>query len=629
MKRRIIYALIALGSLSSCSDFLELQPKDKLSADALFSDPAGVKLYMANLYYQLPIEDFTAVPTELNYNVGSPNNNGLMGTHLTDETLHSQVNPNFADNYYAWWTQGYKFIRDINLLIDAIPTLSILEVDKNKLLGEASFLRAYAYFALAKRYGGVSLIFTSQKYSGNVDDLKVPRSTEEETWDKVLAECDVAAQYLPDSWDAENERRATKWTALALKSRAALFAASVAKFGGNANVDGPAVSQKLVGMAPSVAAKYYQACIDASETLISSGKYRLYKAQPGSPEEAAVNYQALFQNPENAKEEAIFVKGFSMPGSGKGHNYDIWFQPNQTANGWPHPGRMNPSMDLVDAYEYYDAPGEDGTLRTTGSGNENPEGYLAGKDYLHFDTPSAAFQGKDARLFGTLILPGTTWKNTPIVIQAGFVRPDGSAVINTIDQITVEGKTHYTYGGSSINTYSGFNTQGGNYTRSGFLLKKFLNEGAPVTPSWNQSTADYIDFRLAEIYLNYAEAHVESNLGDAAKAATYMNATRIRAGHKVSIPVTVTNVLRERRVELAFENQRMWDLIRRREYHTVFNNKRRPSLMPVLDLRQSPAKYILVRGYFPTALAMTFAQKSYYRSIPGISANDLVQNPGY
>jgi hypothetical protein len=57
MKRRIIYALIALGSLSSCSDFLELQPKDKLSADALFSDPAGVKLYMANLYYQLPIED--------------------------------------------------------------------------------------------------------------------------------------------------------------------------------------------------------------------------------------------------------------------------------------------------------------------------------------------------------------------------------------------------------------------------------------------------------------------------------------------------------------------------------------------------------------------------------------------
>jgi hypothetical protein len=88
-------------------------------------------------------------------------------------------------------------------------------------------------------------------------------------------------------------------------------------------------------------------------------------------------------------------------------------------------------------------------------------------------------------------------------------------------------------------------------------------------------------------------------------------------------------VIRERRVELAFENKRFWDLVRRREYHTVFNNTMRHALLPILDLRVTPAKYIFVRINVPRSNPSTFDYRQYYRSIPGIGANGLVQNPQY
>ena len=130
--------------------------------------------------------------------------------------------------------------------------------------------------------------------------------------------------------------------------------------------------------------------------------------------------------------------------------------------------------------------------------------------------------------------------------------------------------------------------------------------------------------------LNFAEAVVESGTGDAIAAAKAINDIRRRAAHKVDIPLTVENVQRERKVELAFENKRFWDLIRRREFHTLFNSSSMHSLMPLLDLRALPdTKYIFVRVNAPNINPRTFITRSYYRAIPGIGSNGLVQNPEY
>lgn len=97
-----------------------------------------------------------------------------------------------------------------------------------------------------------------------------------------------------------------------------------------------------------------------------------------------------------------------------------------------------------------------------------------------------------------------------------------------------------------------------------------------MSPDRLSSTTSYIDMRLAEVYLNYAEAVVEngSGFGDKELAENCLNALRRRAGHTDRISLTLESVLKERRVEMAFEGKRFWDMNRRREFHTEFSNNR-------------------------------------------------------
>jgi hypothetical protein len=200
-----------------------------------------------------------------------------------------------------------------------------------------------------------------------------------------------------------------------------------------------------------------------------------------------------------------------------------------------------------------------------------------------------------------------------------------------------DGLTYYAYGSPAALGFSGFGSMGSglnaNSVSTGFSIKKFLQEKTTPTPKrWGGSHQDYIDFRLAEIYLNYAEAAIESGQGSAADAATYLNAIRHRAAHTDNIPATVANIMKERFVEMAFEGKHFWDLMRRREMHVLFNNYRRKSLVPILDLRQNPPKYIFVRSnnfYDVFDNGKTFQTQYYYKSIPGVSSNLLIQNPGY
>ncbi len=640
--KNILYAALLMLIPVGCEDVLDIEPTDKLSAEQLFADPGGVKVYMANLYFQMPVEDFTYFPNNPNrdgkdvfrYNGSNPNNGGFAQVMHTDNAMHSEfgtgINPNDQ-----WFEQSYKLIRDVNSLIDIVPDLDIFPEEKQELKAEASFIRAYTYFALAKRYGGVPLILSKQEYTSDVEALQVPRSTEKETWDFVIAECDTAAAYLPESWPAGDERRATKWAALALKSRVALHAASVAKYWDNAPLTGEAVDLGLVGMDAEVADDYYQAVVDASEAIIEGGQYSLYGAGETDPAVAAENYRQLFERPSLSDGEAIFIKGYTLIGDDNtANNYEIWYNPNQLKQSWPHPGRMNPTLDLVEIYESYSGAPGDTTLLPTSADGEDYFGFEETRNYIQYDTPYEIFQDRDARLWGTVILPGTEWKNTEIVIQAGFVEPDGTPKLYQKTQIEVDGVTYYTYGAADVANYSGFDPAGGNHTRTGFLFKKFLLEDEDVLPGWNNGTLDWIDMRYAEVLLNYAEAVVEGNFtekfGDAEAA---LNEVRARA---VLPPVNLSldNVLRERRVELAFENKRYYDLVRRREYHVEFDNRLRHSILPVQDLRGPEPKYIMVRDEVggqngKSATPQTWRLHWYYRSIPGIGSNGLVQNPQY
>ena len=616
-----------LSTLLSCSDVLDLTPKNKIPGSTVLSDPKGVSAFLANLYYQAPIEGHVYFPLA---GFNARGNTGFLAlSQYSLEAVHSEW-PQW--NVYAadCWDKGYTLNRNINILIDAIPTLSIAQNEKDMLMGEALFLRAYTYFALVKRYGGVPLILENQEYTSDFDRLKVPRSTEKQTWDLVLETCDQAIALLPESRgsDAESKRRATKWAAYALKSRAALHAASIAKYWDKAPLSGDAVSQKLIGLTASEANVYYAACIAASKALMNSGKFGLYKPEPANPTEAAQNYRAMFVDPNIASNEAIFIQGYGNVGNNLSHDLDAWNNPNQTRSGFPHAGRTNPILEMIDLYEDYDKPGEISPVISRVDGTVgNTEGFRATTSYQHFDNPTEIFKNKDARFFASIIYPGAQWKNQEIIIQGGIITPDGR-LIDSRGSYTLNGVTYYTYGREAANQYSGFDGSP-NMTRTGFLMRKFLNENSNFS-TWLQSTTDFMDMRYAEILLNYAEAVVESgNTAEFATAEKAINDIRFRAGHRVAVPLNLELVLRERAVELAFENKNFWDLIRRRTFHENFENSIKTALIPMIDLRGSQPKYIFVRKEIPGLSPRTFIARDYYQSIPGVSGNGLIQNPQY
>jgi starch-binding outer membrane protein, SusD/RagB family len=402
-------------------------------------------------------------------------------------------------------------------------------------------------------------------------------------------------------------------------------------------------------MSASAANNYYQQAIDASKAIIDNSGKSLYKPNPANPAEAAKNFQAMFETPPVANIETIYRKGYvdGVATGQQGHPIDFYGYPAQLPQAGAYVyGRMGVALDLVDAFEYYDNNGvrTDGLLVTRGDGAEhlylgNPLNIDLSVPYIHYDSQYDIFANKDARLFASVNLPGAPFKDIVINCQGGLITANGTPLIWTegVTAVGLDGQTYYAYGAAASNAYSAFvalgSGLGANGTSTGFIIKKFLQEKTTPTPHrYSGSHQDYIVFRLAEIYLNFAEAVIESGQGDASLAQKYLNDIRKRAGHTDEIPATVENIMRERFVELAFEQRRYWDLVRRREFHTRFDQSKRGSLIPVLDLRVDPPKYIFVRVnnfYDEAAGGRTFQTQHYYLPIPGVAANQLIQNPGY
>lgn len=663
MKKNIlsIFSLCALMGLSGCNAFLELEPLDKVSPDQLLETEGGVKALLANIYTMIPMEDFNYRP-----NAGF-NQRGYDGVNettnlafLTDEATRSDGGVGIGYEGFNYWPYGD--IRQVNIFMQNVEkakeagTISVADADR--MTGEAHFARAYMYYGLVKRYGGVPLIDKVQDddyANGGPGAVAVPRSTELDTWKFVLNECTLAAATLPDATSGSDLYRVTKWAAYALKSRVALHAASVAKYWNLAPLAGEAVTQKLVGgMTSADADAFYKECIEASKSLIENSGKSLYKPAPATVKEAASNFQALFLNDQN--EEIIFSKAYlnGTTNTNQGHSYAQFNILPQVNPGALKYGRFNPMLEIVDLFEDYtdDGTGKSAKIVTRTDGNEDayiPNFHnmnnasvvntLMSVPFVKYNDLYEPFANKDARLLASVVVPGSSYAGTEIIIQGGFIKDNNSYVAYSNESTQKNGTTYYALGAEGETMFSGFNNvnsgEDANWTATGFGVRKYMPEGESMSPDRLSSTTSYIDMRLAEVYLNYAEAVVEngSGFGDKELAENYLNALRRRAGHTDRISLTLESVLKERRVEMAFEGKRFWDMNRRREFHTEFSNNRiRKALVPMLDLRGAEPKYVFARvNYFgdETRGGRTFQNINYYRGIPNIATNGLVQNPGH
>jgi hypothetical protein len=246
-----------------------------ITPDIIFSSEAGINSYLANIYRALPIEDFKYRPDGGDGGRGFNPDNPWMNFYHAGAVTGEMVGPFGGMDIgggFGYWPYGN--IRDVNFLIEQLPnyTAQLTEAKVNALLGEAHFLRAYYYFALAKRYGGVPLITTVQNPGAPLEELQVHRDREDATWDFIGDELQLGYQLMPETSQAG---RANKYVAAAYKSRAMLYAGCIAKYGSVNFVDGDARSGGFVGIDAGKANAYFTKAFDAAKLV--EGHYSLYE----------------------------------------------------------------------------------------------------------------------------------------------------------------------------------------------------------------------------------------------------------------------------------------------------------------------------------------------------------------
>ena len=196
----------------------------------LFSNEAGMTVYLSRIYSQMPFEDFKYSPARQFFDDWLVTPGANEGASLGRDAGTAMTSEGWARNG-PYWVRAFNLLRDANYLIENLPTYKSNFGDEiyNHYIGEGYFARAMVFYALAKRYGGIPLVKSVLKYPEvSAEQLEIPRSTEEETWNQVLSDFDSAIVMLSPS--SPKRGYANKYVAYSFKSEAMLFAGSVAKY---------------------------------------------------------------------------------------------------------------------------------------------------------------------------------------------------------------------------------------------------------------------------------------------------------------------------------------------------------------------------------------------------------------
>lgn len=551
MKRRNILLIISVPFVfMACEKVLDNRLDTNLTPEQVFVNYDRIKSFGLGIYNYLPG----------GYNRIS--NAFLAGA--TDDAEHTYVGSSIQDFNFGFWspfsnpeasyTNFYDGVRSANLFLEKttqykdVIARDTFTVDGKKVydrnvddLGwlrqEVRFVRAYIYFELIKRYGGVPLVTnTLQLTEGN----DIPRTSYNDMVQFISNECDAVKDSVRIEWlgYSDNETgRITKGTVLALKSRLLLYAASPLNN-------------------PDNNLQKWEEAAKAAQDVIAMNKYSLFN-----------NYQNLFLTPNSFRSaEVILSRRYGNINYVERENFPIGTPGGQSGT--------TPSQNLVDSYEKL--PGWDA---------------------------SEPYENRDPRLQASVVVNMSNWNNR--LIEAYTGGKDGKGVERA--------------------------------TRTGYYLKKFLSN--PLDLINNQTTVHaWILFRYAEILLNYAESMNEAFGPDAdpqgygLTARQAVNKVRARPGVNMPEVEAVTKdemrekVRQERRVELAFEEHRFWDV---RRWKTAESTLGAP--LKGMEITMNADSTF---SYSPIEVEKrVFEPKMYLYPIPqeeiNKSAGVIKQNPGW
>jgi hypothetical protein len=607
MKKQFILSLFGLLFCVACVD-LDIPPKNIVTDDNLLSNTNGMEIYLARIYSNMPFEDFKYMGQwgfTFNSRLGATGIEGV-GEALTRDAICKA----FTGEDTPYWEKAFTLLRDANYLLEKLPGFqsAFPEATYNHYLGEAYFVRAFVFYTMAKRFGGVPLVTKVIPYPAEKDALEMPRSSEEETWNQILADFDKAVGLLLSA--SPKRGYANKYVALAYKSEAMLYAGCVAKYNetvtGRLTGFGQKTNVRVIGFDEktweAASKKYFREAYKAAREVMNNGRYSLYKKKWSATDRDAQYQNMVDMFSDLASPENIYVKEYVYPTLT--HGYDAYSAPYIFKA--PLASGTCPTLDFIELFEGFDRY-PDGTIRVT-DGNSNTQG-----NYLLYDTPLKFFENAEPRLRAYVIFPGDIFKNREIEIRAGVytgnvpVSPlfadysyaNAGSYYQHLDAYKSEtNKTLYLSPKSGSNQEivtlpdgsqiyaAGANGpffNDGEACLTGLYGRKWLNSDPSFEADEGKSDQPFILMRYADVLLNVAEAAVELSLaGEAAPvsgdnllqiATDAINAIRERAGATLLTDnITPDNagrniVRKERRKELAFEHKTKWDLRRWRVQH--------------------------------------------------------------
>ena len=219
--RKSIYSLILLSGalLSSCHSMLDTEPTDFYSQETFWQTSQHALEGLTGSYQALTHAELYNAQTPFMFEAMSPNAFNYDNQRLANDFARGVHSATSIGMNAAMWTGCYRGIGRCNTVIDNVAGIAMDDELKSRIIGEAKFLRAFYYHRLNELFNGVPLILSEP----NADEqASLPRNSHEEVLNQILRDLDDAAAVLPVSYSGNDEGRATKGAALALKARVLL-----------------------------------------------------------------------------------------------------------------------------------------------------------------------------------------------------------------------------------------------------------------------------------------------------------------------------------------------------------------------------------------------------------------------
>lgn len=523
---KITVILAAVILLVSCNnDFLNKTPLDKLSEDAVFNSTALAESYINALYTVLPDPfqegNIGCITDEGYFRYGGSSTRYIASGNMTPDNVMYNYEGGQAHStrttFLNIWNRTYERIYRMNYFLNYVDEkgTNIPEDDVNRLKGEVYFLRAWAYYNLIQRYAGVPIITKAYDLTDTYD---AKRDNFDDCVNFVLEDLDKAEELLPAK-DKATKGRANKDIVLALRSRLTLVAASPL-------FNDPARPEGGIFRGQYSADKWKRA-LDATKRIIDradvDGSYRLDDT-----------YDGVWKNTDSP--ELIWAKYFISSADASDNTmkkaqllYSVVY-----FNGWT---AFQPTQAMTLDYEMTNGKKifEDGS----------------GYDVNH------PFKGRDPRFYKSVASPFCNYPNTD---NSGYHDNvlDLSLYYDNVKKSDFdEGKKEPSYSVKAKHLLDATSTMG-------LEMMKWYIPTSPITEAETGSVL-YPWFRLAEMYLNYAECAYMT--GNEALCRQYINKVRSRSDVRMpeikeSGEALWDRLVNERRVELAFEAIRYFDVRR-------------------------------------------------------------------